>query len=494
MKKAGALSWLYVAGVAGGIQAFGNQQKISPNVLFIAIDDLNDWVGCFGGNPQAKTPNIDRLAASGIKFTNAYCDAPACGPSRAALLTGIRPNRSGVYLNNHKSWLRSEVLHAAVQLPKHFHDNGYYTAITGKIHHERWLELIGEDEGWETAWPSRKNVVPDSPWPRHPDGTPPPMRRGPRDKFSDFDWYPLDCELEEMAEVKSASWIKEQLQIEYDRPFFIACGFQKPHVPWFVPRRFFDMHPLDQIQLPEIKFDDLDDVPEIAKRNAYCYSGLYEMLRDNGLEKEAVQAYLAATSYADYCVGLLLDALEDSAYKDNTIIVLWSDHGFHLGEKTRWSKYSLWNEATRCLLMWNAPGITKENMESTIPVNLSDMYPTLVELCGLPNPVQQFDGMSLVPFMKNPALKSEHPAMTAHHYKCYSLRNEEWRYTVYANGTEELYNEISDPLEWTNLARDPEYESVKNSLRKWLPQESAPALKKMNIVSPRKLANGGENE
>jgi arylsulfatase A-like enzyme len=479
-----------MAGLACGFQAGAATDAApsgtAPNVLFIGIDDQNDWIGCLGGNPQAITPNIDRLAASGIKFTNAYCDAPACGPSRAALLTGIRPSSSGVYLNNHKSYQRSPVLSESVQLPKHFRDNGYYTAITGKIHHERWLEHIGEADGWEVAWPSKKDVVPHSPWPKHADGTPPPMRKGPRDKFTDFDWYPLDCGLDEMAEVKSANWVKEQLRKKYDRPFFLACGFQKPHVPWYVPKQFFELHPLDQIQLPDVKLDDLDDVPRIAKQNAYCFNGLYEMLRDAGLEKEAVQAYLAATSYTDYCVGLVLDALDQSPYRDNTIVVLWSDHGFHLGEKTKWNKYSLWNESTRCLLMWRVPGVTVKGSASSVPVNLSDMYPTLVDLCALPNPVQTFDGISLVPFMKDPSLKSERPAMTAHYYKCYSLRNENWRYSLYSDGSEELYDEEKDPNEWTNLAGNPEYNAVKQQMKKWMPKESAPALPVIPIVPPKK--------
>lgn len=464
--------------------------EAKPNVLFIAIDDLNDWVGCMGGNPQAITPNIDRLAASGVKFVNAHCDSPACGPSRAALLTGIRPNRSGAYTNNHKIIMRSPVLRAATLLPQLFRENGYHVAGTGKIHHERWLEYIGVADAWDEYWPSKKDGIPYSPWPRHEDGSPHPMRGGPRDevdlRFKDFDWYPLTCDLSEMAEVKSAGWIRQQLQQPHDKPFFLACGFQKPHVPWYVPKQFFKLHPLDEIQLPEIKEGDLSDIPPIAAAHAWCHNGLHKFIKDNGLWKEAIQGYLAASSYSDYCVGLVLDALEESPYRDNTIVVLWSDHGFHLGEKHKWQKFSLWNEATRCLLMWKVPGLTAPEGSTSVPANLSDMYPTLMELCGLSQPKQKLDGMSLVPFLKDPSKKSKRPALTAHFYKCYSLRTETWRYSQYEDGSEELYDESRDPMEWTNLAQNPEVASVKESLKKWLPAESVPALERIPIVPPGK--------
>lgn len=452
-----------------------------PNVLFIAIDDLNDWTGVLGGHPQAKTPNIDRLAAEGINFTNAHCDAPACGPSRAAILTGIRPHRSGVYRNNHKSYQRSEVLSASTQLPMHFRNNGYYTAVTGKVHHERWLEHIGEADGWVDAWPSKRDVVAYSPWPRGPDGS--PLRGGNPRLPDDFDWYALEDDLmDDMADVKSANWIIDQLQKEHDQPFFLAFGIFRPHLPWYVPQRFFDMHPLEDIILPVVPDDELDDVPAIGIRHAYIDSNNHRMTVESGLWEEAVQAYLASSSFADYCVGMVLDALDQSPYRDNTIVVLWSDHGYHLGEKHKWHKFSLWERATRAPFMWRVPGI--EPGETDIPVNLSDIYPTLIELCGLPGPVQELDGISLVPFMMDPAKESERPALTAHWYDCYSLRTREWRYIRYSDGSEELYNRRFDPNEWTNLALNPEYEAVKRAIAKWLPKKSAPELEVIPVRPP----------
>lgn len=459
-----------------------------PNVLFISIDDLNDWTGALGGHPQAKTPNIDRLAAEGINFTNAHCDSPACGPSRAAVLTGIHSHRSGAYRNNNMIKTRSPVLREATLLPALFMENGYFVGGTGKIHHQRHLEHVGMADAWTEYWPSIQDAVPGGPWPRHPCGARPPMRRPPddplpRDQFTVYDWYAFDDSLlEDMPEVKSANWIIRQLEKDHDQPFFLGFGIQKPHVPWYVPQMFFDMHPLEEIILPEVKESDLDDVPHIAARQAWCFNGSHEFIRDNGLWEEAVQAYLAASSYADYCVGLVLDALDRSPYRDNTIVVLWSDHGFHLGEKNKWQKFSLWERATRSLLMWRVPGM--KPAETNIPANLSDMYPTLVELCNLPDPSQKMDAVSLVAYMRDPTKQRERPALTAHFYRCYSLRTERWRYSVYSDGSEELYDHLNDPHEWTNLAGDPAFDEIKEELAVWLPQESAPPLEIQPLSRP----------
>ncbi|MBN2294052.1 MAG: sulfatase [Pirellulales bacterium] len=433
--------------------------KSAPlNVLFIAIDDLNDWVGCLGGHPDVKTPNLDRLAGRGIVFTHTYCAAPACNPSRAALMTGVLPSRSGMYVNA-QDWRKNPTLAKTTTLPQHFMANGYTALGSGKIYHGSQPHPAS----WDEYWPSKTKIRPIDPLPpKMPWG-------GGKAAQKHFDWGPLDVEDDEMADRKVAAWVIEQLKRKYEKPFFLACGLFRPHLPWYVPKKYFDMYPLDKITLPEVKDDDLDDVPEAGRKMARPW-GDHRRVVEHDQWRKAVQGYLASISFTDASVGRVLDALDASPYKDNTLIVLWSDHGWHLGEKLHWRKFALWEEATRNGMIFAGPGI-KSGQRCDTPVGLIDIYPTLVELCKLPAK-DGLDGLSLVPLIENPQAKWERPALTTHGFKNHGIRSEKWRYIQYADGSEELYDHDKDPMEWKNLARDDKYDDVKKKMRKWLPKEN----------------------
>jgi len=433
------------------------------NVLFIAVDDLNDWVGCLGGHPDVKTPNIDRLAGRGVLFTSAHCAAPACNPSRAALMTGIRPWTSGVY-HNPNPWRRSPVLKDAVTLPQHFMAHGYTAVGSGKIYHGGFPDPAS----WQEYWPSQKQNKPPDPV---PDGR--PLSGIP--KAAHFDWGPVDADKTEMGDWRVADWVIGQLKAEHDKPFFLACGMFRPHLPWYVPRQYFDMYPLDKIAMPTVKDDDLDDVPPIGKKMSG--GGDHANVLKYNQWRNAVQAYLASISFMDECIGRVVDALDKSAYADNTIVVFWSDHGWHLGEKLHWRKFALWEEATHNNLIFVVPGLTRPGGRCTRPVNLIDIYPTLADVCGL-TPKKELEGVSLRPLLENPRTAWDRPSVTTHGRGNHSARSERWRYIHYSDGTEELYDHDSDELEWANLAADAKYADVKRDLAKWLPKTEAPEIEK----------------
>lgn len=435
------------------LAARAGQRRRRPNVLFIAIDDLNDWVGCLGGHPDARTPNIDRLAARGVNFTRAYCSAPACNPSRASLLTGTLPSTSGVYHNN-QPW--RPAMPGAVTLPQHFMANGYRVLGCGKIFHGNFPDPQSWHEYFENP------------------GSPEPPNRPVNgiENAAHFDWGPMDCGDEDMNDWKLVDWAETKLAQEWDKPFFLAVGITKPHLPWYVPRKYFDLFPPESITLPEAHPGDLDDVPEIGRQMAKP-EGDHRKVLETGNWRKAVSGYLATGAFTDACVGRLLDALDKSPYADNTIIVLWSDHGWHLGEKLHWRKFALWEEATRNPLMMTVPATTKPNSVCERPVTLMDIYPTLVELCGL-TPREGVEAKSLVPLLQNPDAPWERPALTTHGRNNHSLRTGRWRYIRYEDGTEELYDHDNDPLEWVNLAGREEHAELKQDLARWFPNVNVP--------------------
>ena len=424
-----------------------------PNVLFLAIDDLNDWTGSFGGYPGVHTPNLDRLAAQGVVFTRAYCAAPACNPSRAALLTGIRPSTSGIY-HNRQPW--RPALPRAVTLPQHFMAHGYKAYGGGKIYHG----AFPDPPSWDAYFKQTSDPVP----PQRPvNGIP---------RTAHFDWGPLDVPDEAMNDWKVTDWAIDFLGQKHDKPFFLAVGLYRPHLPWYVPRKYFEKYPLDKIVRPKVKDDDLSDVPAVGRQIAKPNGDHRKILASDNWEK-AVQGYLASITFADACVVRLLDALDKSDYGRNTIIVMWGDHGWHLGEKQHWRKFALWEEATRVPLMIVAPGHTKPGQRCSRTVSLMDVYPTLVELCGL-SPKRELEGTSLVPLLDDPMRTWDRPAVTTHGRNNHAVRSERWRYIRYHDGTEELYDHNRDPMEWTNLADRTEHAAVKKKLAAWLPKTNAP--------------------
>lgn len=435
-------------------------KKRPPNVLFIAVDDLNDWIGCLGGHPDTRTPNFDRLARKGVLFTNAHCAAPLCNPSRAALMTGVRPSTSGVYQNN-QPMRRTEALGNAVTLSQHFMAAGYRVTGAGKIYHD----AFPDPQSWQEYFPSQKQQRPRDPL---PEGRP---LNGIPDT-AHFDWGPVRVPDSEMGDTKVADWAIEQLNRKQADPFFLAVGLYRPHLPWYVPPKYFDLFPLKSITLPTINESDLDDVPPVGRKFAKA-DGDHRRVIEHNQWRNAVQGYLASIAFADATLGRMLDAFEKCPHAQNTTIVLWSDHGWHLGEKLHWRKFALWEEATHNVLMVSAPGVTKGGQRCDRTVSLMDIYPTLIDLCGLPKR-PDLEGTSLFPLLRKPAAAWNRAAVTTYGRGNHSVRTERWRYIRYSDGTEELYDRQADPLEWTNLAARAEFRRVIDEHKTWLPKVNAP--------------------
>jgi arylsulfatase A-like enzyme len=431
------------------------------NLLFIAIDDLNDWIGCLNGHPGVMTPNLDRLAKRGTLFTSAHCAAPVCNPSRAALMYGKRPSNTGVYTNN-QPHRRSPVLENAATLPMHFMQNGYRAIGGGKIFHERYPDA----RSWDEYFPSKTKSKPPDPQPDHT-----PLNGMPG--TANFDWGGIPNADMEMGDYKVADWARGELSKTHDKPFFLACGIYKPHLPWYIPQKYLDMYPLDKITLPLVKDDDLDDIPPIGRQMAMMKTHDHERVKKYKQWETGVRSYMAAITFADAQVGRVLDALDAGPNAANTNIVLWSDHGWHLGEKLHWRKFTLWERSTRNVLMMSAPGLTKPGSRCDRTVSLLDIYPTLTEMFGLP-PREGLDGRSLMPLLKNPSAPWDHAAITTYPRGNHSVRDARWRYIRYHDGTEELYDRDKDPNEWTNIAAQPAAQSAKTRLARALPPSDAP--------------------
>ena len=421
-----------------------------PNVLFIAIDDLRDWVGYLHHNEQSKTPNIDRLAKMGTAFTRSYCAAPVCNPSRAALMSGMRPSTTGVY-NNNNDWRLA--IPEDKPLTTQFRNAGWFVCGAGKIYHEaykrrsEWDDYLDNEGGGKAE--KKLNAT------------------AKNDGVGGIKFAPLDCADSDLPDYKITDYGIEQLGKSHEKPLFLAVGLHKPHMPWNVPQKWYDMFPVEKIELPPYLKDDLADVPPAGVKFARP-EGDHKNIVESGRWKEAIQGYLAAIAYTDMNIGRLLDAYDKSPIKDNTIIVFWCDHGWHLGEKDHWRKFALWENTTRAPLLWVVPGMTKPGSICERTVDFMTIYPTLMDLCGIPTPAH-VEGKSIKSLLQNPTAPWEQPAMTTYQYNNHAVRNEGWRYIRYANGDEELYNEAIDPEEWKNLATDPQYAGTKSELAKTMP-------------------------
>lgn len=355
-----------------------------PNVLFIAVDDLNHWIGCLGGHPQTKTPNLDRLAERSVVFSNAHCQAPICNPSRVSLLIGMLPSSTGTYYLSPKirEW---EATKDAVTIPQHFERSGYHSWGVGKIFHAGGKDEFAEYGGSLGGFGPRPEK---------------PISYGISHPL--WDWGAFPERDDQMPDFKIAAWASEKLRGRYQKPFFLACGFYRPHVPMFAPQKWFDLHPRDRVIVGPHLDGDLDDIPQYGQDLTYsAVAPRHKWIVENNQWKHAVQAYLASVSFVDAQIGKVLDALEASQHADNTAVVLWSDHGFHVGTKERWGKRSLWEASTQVVLMISAPGRSR-NATCDRPVGLIDLYPTLIELCGL-DQVTGLEGHSLVPLLENPS-------------------------------------------------------------------------------------------
>ena len=483
-----SLSGLALAGCnpvnsGNGLPAF----ETPPNIVLIAIDDMNNWVGAWGG--QAKTPNIDKLAAEGRMFSNAYCVAPASNPSRVAMLTGLRPETTGQFVNegNFRDLPGGADM---ITLPQFLSSKGYYSVAAGKIfHHPRGNDEtprpFSDDLSWDYQWrgdvgtPGHNLFLNDDGYAKWLEGAEKDYVTGSyvnsgmvyMTRFGV--WGAIPHHKEQCGDWKLASFGAGFVQQDHDKPFFLALGIFRPHSPQIVPQEFIDMYPLDEIELPELPDDDLDDVPDSARRN--WSTPFVRLVKEKGQLAKAVQGYLASCSFADACVGQFMEALDKSKYRDNTIVILVTDHGFQLGHKDRWEKFSLWRQGTHTPMIIRLPGSIVKPGATNAATSLLDIYPTITELLGL-EPPRKLDGTSLVPLLLNPSSKRETPAIITWERGSHSLVRDSWNYIHYHDGSEELYNHIIDPNEFKNLADDPQYREMMNELKGYKPEDYKPVL------------------
>ena len=470
------------------VASFGFAQNNSPNILLIVVDDMADWVGCMNGYPgKVHTPNIDRLAKRGVLFSKAHCTSPICGPSRAAILSGQRPEQNGVYNNRGIYSDYSD----AVGFPLYFRQNGYVSLGAGKINHGYGCEI---PENWDNCGPDTRHIGgPVNEAEMNIEGMDPtkyikrfdvtlPQNPGalidrPDNKYSTWDYCEFDIPDSEMPDGKIALWGVEQLQKSHKKPFLLACGFYRPHQPFYVPKKYFDLYDLDEIVLPKTVANDLNDVPVPGVHLAHgaWTSGKHETCLKYEQWKPMVRGYLAAISFADAQVGKLVDALDCSENAENTWIVLFSDHGWHLGEKEHWGKHTPWRNSTRVPFIIIPPkgmstGDFKPAAECNQPVNLVDIYPTLVEMANLPKK-EGLSGKSLLPLIENPNAKWDEATVTTIAHGNHAIHTKTWSYIHYYDGSEELYNIEDDPEEWVNLAKQPQHKALIEKLKKYIPED-----------------------
>lgn len=468
--------------------AAGSDTAQRMNVLFIAIDDLNDWVGCMGGNPQVKTPHLDDFHSEGaMVMYNAYAPATICCPSRSAILTGVHAHKTGVYgnKNNLKYAPKAKDL---VTLPEYFSSNGYLSLTMGKIFHKHNYEDRSYDHG-QWAFDEYYNTLPGMgplSQDRPVNGLPNLEDEPPSYHYTAFDWGPtVHNDETRMLDYKTALWAADQLRDrDFEKPFFMAVGFSKPHLSWYIPQKYFDMYPLEDIIIPESRLDDLDDILDANGNKAYNPNWAWRRAEMYDRHKEATRAYLAATTFVDDCVGVLLEGLANSEYAENTIVMIWGDHGWHLGEKLKYGKTQLWQEACRVPFMVKVPGLTPEYKTCQGVVNLIDMYPTLLELCELPeNPLN--DGRSFAELLRNPDMEWNEPTLTTNSYKMHRIYDGRYSYIVdERRGVEQLYDHRADLMEWTNLVRDTQYAEIKAYLKSYVPVTNEPEAPKNDDLPP----------
>ncbi len=433
-----------------------------PNVLFISVDDMNDWVGCLGSD-RVPTPNIDALAERGLLFTNAHAPSPKCAPSRAAILIGKRASTTGLYSNGH--WWRP-AYPDLVTLPQYFRNHGYTAAGGGKVHHH--TDGFNPPDQWDEYFDlvQDKDLIVDyfkqrgkdrrflTDMPRHPNDS--------------LDWGPMDVPDDAMGDAQTVKWATEFLARDHNKPFFLAVGLFQPHLPFYAPQRYFDALPIDQVELPINKPSDLDDIPPGGLEMAANRRNDLRMIEEYGQLEHCVQSYLASIAHADTMLGEIMVAFDKSAYRDNTIVVFWSDHGYAFGEKDHYAKDTLWERSTHVPFIMVVPEVTQPGSRTDNPVDLTCLYPTLTNLCGLPVP-DDLDGVDVGPLLRNPDMPWYHPAIIDFLKGNTAIRTKDWRYIQYDEGRkgEELYDLINDPNEWTNLIET--HSELTVPFKEWLP-------------------------
>lgn len=443
-----------------------------PNVLLVIIDDMNNWPRAFGG--PAETPNIDALTRSGMQFANAYCVVPLCNASRTALFTGLRPETTRQFGNEGNFRTQHAGNEAILTLPQRLRAVGYEAVAAGKVFHQprgagSQPDPLSDPVSWNDQWagwigtPGREAYLEKNGWARWLHGD----RHGiDSDYLLQFAvWGPIPETDEETGDWQAADFCARYVAQTHERPFFLTCGIHRPHAPFLAPKKYFDRLPPEQVPTPSCPPDDMDDIPAIAKRN--FSTPLVAAIQKEGEWRNAIRGYLACMNYVDACVGRVLDALARSPNRDNTIVIFCSDNGFHLGEKNRWEKYSLWRQATNVPLVIRAPGYKPGVCLRA--VSFLDLQPTVMALVGQPIPTE-LQGESLLPWLQDPSLPRERPAVITYPEGNYSVVRDDWNYIRYQDGSEELYDHRIDHAEYSNLARRPEHVAVMADLRRWLPE------------------------
>jgi arylsulfatase A-like enzyme len=465
----------FTGGLALGVSA-GAQRRPStssrPNVLMLIADDLNTWTGLQHPGSAALTPHLNRLGQSGVVFRNAYCASPLCNPSRSSTLTGIAPWKSGVYDNGH--WWKP-ALPNTLTMPMFWRSHGYHAAGAGKVFHH--TAGFNPPSQWDEFHP----FAFDDPWDRPAENypqvprtqTPPDIPlNGIKPMHHEFDWGSLPKSEQEYGDARTVRWAQQFLSQQRAQPFFLTVGLFRPHLPWYVPPEYFEATAGDSFAPPRPP-DDLDDLPKAGRQMAAAGARDYNSAHQAGKWKEAVAAYRASIRYADELFGRVLQALADSPHAANTIVVFWSDNGFHLGEKQRFHKSTLWERASRVPLVITAPGVKPAVVDT--PVSLLDVYPTLAALCGLQTP-QGLDGEDRTSILRNPKQLGGKPAITNFQPGNYAVSDTRWRYIRYRDGGEELYDLGADPAEWKNLAGQPAQRQRIAQMAKWIPTTEAPPV------------------
>lgn len=476
-----------------GSVVFGQSEE-KPNVLFLAVDDMNDWIGCLETTPRAITPNLDRLAARGVNFSNAHTAGVFCAPSRAAIFSGQYASTTGCYRT-----ATYFVDHPEIEsLQTSFAKAGYSTYGAGKLFHHPAGAIDHRDwtEFFVRSARQRENGWPLDSW---SEGTPIPQpfpnsiyNRGKEITGGLFlEWGAIPDEREsEMADTIRIDWAVDQLEKKHDKPFFLAVGIYAPHFPNYCPQKYFDLYDPKNIELPPYKDDDLNDLPPKIKKMKTARSRIHQKLEKLDAVDEAIHGYLACISYADAMMGRVLDALAASPYADNTIVVLWSDHGYHHGEKGDWGKHTLWERTSNVPFLWAGPGIA-QGEKSDVTVSLIDVYPTFVELCDLAPPQQKLEGQSLAATLAKPSDAKDRNVFLPHMNPGeYAVINRDWRYIRYGDDGEELYDLKKDPNEWYNLANDSGLQHIKDEMQSYAPKVFAEPGTKLNLRKDLRVEDG----
>ncbi len=464
------ISSLIVAVLSPLNSVLAGDNSVSPDVLFVVVDDMNDWISLLDPEAPIETPNLERLASRGTLFTRAYCASPACNPSRVATLTGLRPSTTGAYGN--KSDWRSAVPNRKT-IMQQFMAAGYDVRGAGKIFHHHLDGAFHDDDSFGDFQPMRPQKYPTM-----------KLNGAPEYGSRNTDWGQWPKQVEDSIDFHTAAYCVEALNHPTrDKPLFLACGIYKPHSPFFAPADFHK--PYHNMELPARNPDDWSDLPPgaaaLVRNKKWFWNGMMNLEKNQqGSYQNFIRAYAACAAFADAQIGRVLDALDASPRGDNTIVVLWSDHGFHLGEKEHIEKFALWEKSNHIPFIVVAPGVTTPGSRCGYPVDMTAIYPTLLEICGLPAD-SKCDGHSLVPLLRDPQAKWDRPAVMTYMRGNHAIRSERWRYIRYADGSEELYDHDADRNEWHNLADDKRYAEVVASHSKWLPKTEAkqvPDLKK----------------